>query len=272
MESTSTTNYGEDMMAKKNHAFTLIELLVVIAVIAVLMAILMPALQQARNQAKRTACCSNLKQVGTAMHMYADAWNGAVLPYTGRNGEPAIPEDREPWLGVVVYTPSHPKNKGDDYYPMHLAILYEEQLIKEPKVFYCPAQPRLSNYPLRYDYGFYTQNGRAWGSYVPYADTGGHQYVRTSYNYWIYDKNKLHELAQYPIVVDNLHEWEVVPHRAGGRPTGVSVLFGDGHVNFCTSTDLFENEIWPRKEGLYNGPGDNREIFEELLRIIRINN
>lgn len=56
---------------RKSEAFTLIELLVVIAVIAVLMAILMPSLRRAREQAKQVACRAHLKQIGTAMHMYA---------------------------------------------------------------------------------------------------------------------------------------------------------------------------------------------------------
>jgi len=50
--------------------FTLIELLVVISVIALLMAILMPALHVAREQGRRTACMSNMRQVGVALVMY----------------------------------------------------------------------------------------------------------------------------------------------------------------------------------------------------------
>ncbi len=50
--------------------FTLIELLVVIAIIAILIALLLPAVQQAREAARRTACRSNLKQIGLALHNY----------------------------------------------------------------------------------------------------------------------------------------------------------------------------------------------------------
>lgn len=255
-------------MTGRKRGFTLIELLVVIAVIAVLMAILMPALQRARSQAKRTICSSNIKQVGVAMHMYAESWDGRMLPTTTPNGNAS--DDPMPWQAVVVYSLN--ARDGDDYKPMHLAILYEEDFVKDPEVFYCPAQPNLTNYPLQYNYAFYTQDGKPWGSYVPPALGGGHTYVRTSYNYWRHGKGKLHELAQYPIVVDNLQEWEVIPHRAGeNRPVGVSALFGDGHVNFCSGADLFENDIWPRQEGWYNGPGDNKKAFEDLLKIIRVN-
>lgn len=54
-------------------AFTLIELMVVVAVIGLLVGILVPALSSARASAKRTACASNLHQVGAGLQMYMSA-------------------------------------------------------------------------------------------------------------------------------------------------------------------------------------------------------
>src|SRR5262245_45063190 len=66
---------GGSIMQMRRTAFTLIELLVVIAIIAILAAILFPVFAQAREAARKASCQSNMKQIATALMMYAQDYD-----------------------------------------------------------------------------------------------------------------------------------------------------------------------------------------------------
>ena len=109
----------------KRRGFTLIELLVVIAIIAILAAILFPVFSRAREKARQTACLSNLKQIGTAIAMYASdydsgmPWQQAFVNWgnVGNLGMPGWTESIYPYVKnqQIYLCPSGPANTLSHY-------------------------------------------------------------------------------------------------------------------------------------------------------------
>jgi prepilin-type N-terminal cleavage/methylation domain-containing protein len=94
-------------------AFTLIELLVVIAIIAILAAILFPVFAQAKLAAKKTAALSDVKQLGLAVVMYNNDYDGAYD--VGTNAcwyYPGVPASFQPSGGWSWDISPYVKNAG----------------------------------------------------------------------------------------------------------------------------------------------------------------
>ena len=117
-------------------AFTLIELLIVVAIVALLAAILFPVFASAREAARKTACLSNMRQLGLATRMYMQDYDEQFPQTKQTSTQPAI-DDADGGLENPDY--------GSIFvmllpYTGHGGLAAEDKLFQQ-QLFACPSDP-----------------------------------------------------------------------------------------------------------------------------------
>jgi prepilin-type N-terminal cleavage/methylation domain-containing protein/prepilin-type processing-associated H-X9-DG protein len=246
---------------KGREGFTLVELLVVIAVIAILAAILYPVFAVARDKARQASCQSNLKQVGTAVQMY-------LQDYEGTYPTNPWPQGVQNPIQTLDITPYYVK-----LFPY----------VRNYRLFVCPSRGNGKYGMPQLDEGKMLSEGRETcniGTYPQHMVQGDNFFKKISYNYnYALDGSPEVEVAntaRLPMCWDGNSIWQggffglqrtlVDPKLDPGHPGechvpafedgeavmrhsgGLSVLFADGHVKHVPWTELRQGKYCLLKE------------------------
>lgn len=152
-------------------AFSLIELLVVIGIIAILSALLLPSLSRARRASAQIVCLNNLRQIGIAVHNYANANNGCI-PYGPPKAPPFTVSNFYPMPGTVTSLISLESGA-----PVGLGLALQNELADCKLALFCPdadqnslAAAQLANVGIRQAQSDYYYRHASGGSI--YIDPG----------------------------------------------------------------------------------------------------
>jgi len=124
------------VLRREGPGFTLVELLVVLAIISALTAMLLPALGAVRRQARALVNTSNMKQITTAVGVFACGNDGIYPPSVATIGT----DDIWNWQAPTMLTAYHKRAPK-----VHRSVsAYLKPYIDDAEVLFCP------NAPLKY--------------------------------------------------------------------------------------------------------------------------
>jgi prepilin-type N-terminal cleavage/methylation domain-containing protein/prepilin-type processing-associated H-X9-DG protein len=210
-------------------AFTLIELLVVIGIIAVLIAILLPTLARARESANRSACLSNLRQLGQAFNMYANQFKDHIP--LGQIS------DEYQWNYNANFA------NATKAFVTHLGVLRDAHLLDGPKTYYCPseADPQWRFATTENPWPFLTVGSpTAHHTRLGYGTRPGWSWGQDGS--WPSPMPRLSKMKNLAIAADLLIGPTYVKN---DHKNGVNVGYGDGSAHWVNISD-FRNADWDK--------------------------
>ena len=220
-----STRHPEAQLAGASAAtsrWTILDVVVASSILVTAFLLFFPLVMNSRYAAQLRGCQQNLQQLGIALHEYSDL-NEGFFPHEIGDHKGAV---------AGAYAP----------------VLYNNQFVKQPRVFLCPAVPDQENWagwtpptPRALDeatkkelVSLQRQMGGTYGYNLGYWSKGRYfppRNLRRSF---------------YPIMADVPSPMLLGRRSSNHGGNGQNVLFEDGHVQY-----LSDSQISPRKDAIF---------------------
>lgn len=250
------------MRGRGERAFTLVELLVVIAVVTLLSAILLPVLWGARNRAYVTQCKAHLQQIGHAVLLYAEDWDGFLPRVPGDAYANSLPGDAQGVLFLWTRNTIRERFEGTRWTPSsgtYLRYLLDKGgYIKAPNLFECPSDKGAPYYgfPSR----VFSSAGTSylwdpWEDNSPEEAGEGNDENKNSSSINGLSLDSLSQPAKTRLLQDYGNDWHMV-YRRSLLPSGlvlearVNAVFADGHTGLVPVSRAVLAPLSLRNRGL----------------------
>ncbi|MFI5386777.1 MAG: prepilin-type N-terminal cleavage/methylation domain-containing protein [Fimbriimonadales bacterium] len=221
-------------MKGMRRGFTLIELMVVIGIIAILAGILFPVFARAKASAKKSACISNLRQIGDGITMYMSDFDD-IFPHAVDASDKWAPDIWDSFPDFKAQIPNMPL--------MPDAL---KPYTKGKEVFHCPSDTGMhvldDHFPVPFEV-----------SPSMYETYGSSYFFRTEIAFRAFSNASFQLPAEVNVMFDGAGHWHVAERAVKPdddfstyfnllKKYRYNCLYGDMHVKSLTSDQL--QEAW----------------------------
>ena len=172
---------------------------------------------------------------------------------------------------------------AEDKLAANLGLLYTGNYLRAPNIFYCPSLRQTKSYRVDFEKRFFESPKVPWPMYAvdgqvnmtymyfPQTDVLSKKESEAKLGWTQVARKQIELTSQRSIVTDLIYTWGTLAHVTSKNPSGLNVLWGDGHAKFSTTKAAFDPKLWggTGANPSADTPGDNPTKWRTIVSYLR---